>query len=900
MNFRIAIIPLCVCFFCAHISAADKDSGGKDVDRLIALLANENFKVREDAARDLWKLGNSALPSLMSAANDVDPEKSVRARDIARRIELGITPETDPAVIELTDRYASAPPEEKSSILGKLKNLRAWRQVLKLFAMNTSAALRAELEEAVEGVALMAAREAIVAGDISSAREYLELGATDDAGRLAHADFLRSQGLLDEELKKFAALRVKSEATKSSGEEMKKTEGGSSRPWEFALNRAAGNTRAAADIANGSGHLNSAALMSALEGDPLPWLEQMKKSSDKNRFTASYADAAAHAWKGEVLDDAKLEVFTKALNSNSAVDRDNALYALQALGRFDLAEAAMIKAHPLIAFQHFDTIERSADAMRALGLKEDASDANAWVAGLLTELESENLEDQREPSTAMERLAALAYFNERRGLDDRNDSIFMEALSLISEKNPKLFIRIVSNFFGRGEVPYQAPDLAWRMASKWAWQLPQRSEALVTAVLGDEDVVSEWWEWLGELDPESGPAARCEAMLVIFKVRNDTDRTREKTIERVWQSIFAAPENGRTRLLARMLTMAIASNDLGNILKAVEHLPEKTRDAIPWESRMIWLSAAMRWDQAATLILSQINDASDSTQEPSAEIHAYAAACLHRAGRSKEAEKHDSLANQLALGDASACSNIANAYAFGDDFQRAGEWWQRALIYADPESDQTDMAMFVKSWADDLLERSDWAKAAAAFEVLGSLVVASEQRWQPTTQFSRTRLHADMSRALAKLKTDRKVAIELLGRCQRNAISDGSLADYFLPAVRKAGLQSEHDHWFRASWDYLRGEIEKFPNDDQLRNTAAWFASRSMRELDAAEKDITSALSHNSDQAAYLDTMAEIQFAKGNRAKAIEWSDRAMQLAPADDQIRRQSARFRSGTFPTK
>mgnify|MGYP001128781924 FL=1 len=110
MNSRIALIPLCACFFCAHATAADKDSGGKDVDRLIALLANENFKVREDAARDLWKLGNSALPSLMSAANDVDPEKSVRARDIARRIELGITPETDPVVIELTDRYASAPP----------------------------------------------------------------------------------------------------------------------------------------------------------------------------------------------------------------------------------------------------------------------------------------------------------------------------------------------------------------------------------------------------------------------------------------------------------------------------------------------------------------------------------------------------------------------------------------------------------------------------------------------------------------------------------------------------------------------------------------------------------------------------------------------------------------------
>ena len=882
MNIIIAIISLCACFFCGHVSAADKELGGKDVDRLTALLADENFKVREDAALDLWKLGDKALPALMSAASDADPEKSMRARDIARRIDLGITPDTDPIVIELTDRYASAPPEEKSLIFEKLKGQRAWRQMLKLFAKESSADARAELEDEIDGVALLAAREAIIADDISSARDYLQLGATNDAGRLAHADFLRSQGLLDEEIKKLPASDASLDA------------------WKLALQRASGNARESENLARKSGLFKTAAVMATLEGDPMPWLELAQKFSDKNPLASAYAKAAAGAWNGAARSDADLLFATDALNSRSDTDRDNAFNALYALGRMDLAEAALIKAHPLIAFQHFDIVERSTDAMRALGLKDDASDAGEWVAGLLSELQSKDIEDQRAPSIAMERLAALAYFNERRGLNERNDAIFMEKVSLISETNPELFIRIVSNFFGRGEVPYQAPDLAWRLASKWAWQAPQRWEALVVAVLGDEDVVNEWWDWLGELDPESGPAARCDAMLVIFKARNDTDHAREKTIERVWQSIFATPENGRTRLLARMLTMAIATNDLNNILKAVDHLPENTRDAISWESRMIWLSAVRRWDQAAALTASQINVAADSVREPNAEIHAYAAACLRMAGQSKEAAKHDRLADQLALGEATTCLNIGNAYAFGDDFQRAAEWWRRALMYADPEEDQDDMAMYVKSWADDLLERSDWSKAAAAFEVLNSIVVASEPRWQPPSQLLRMRLHADMSRALAMLKSDRKGAIEMLQRCHQKEISDGSLADYFLPAVRKAGLQSEHDQWFRTSWDYLRREIEKFPNDDQLRNTAAWFASRSMRELDAAEKDITSALSHKPDQPAYLDTMAEVQFAKGNRAKAIEWSDRAIQLAPADDQIRRQSARFRSAAFPTK
>ena len=882
MKLLIFITLLGACLLGSHADAAEKPAGEKGADRLIALLADENFKVREEAALDLWKLGAEALPALKSAANDADPEKSTRARDIVRRIELGITPETEAAVIELTDRFVTATLEEKAVILSQLKKRRAWRQMLKLYAMESSDDVRAELEASMDDVALTAAREAIVAGDAKSAREYLELSAVDEAGLLGHADFLRSQGLLDQELKKVAAGEAKSDA------------------WRFALMRAAGNTQAAADIARKLGNLKSAALMSGIEGDPLPWLEQMQKSSDENRLTAAYAEAASRAWKGEISGDAGLEVFTKALDSKSGSERDNALNALHALGRLKLAEPTMVKAQPLISFQYFDAIEKSGDAMRAIGLKEDASDAGPWIDTLLTELEGGDVEDQRAPSTAMERLAALAYFNERRGLHARNDALFLEPIALLAEKNPELFIRLVGNFFGRGEVPYQAPKLAWRMALKWAGQDQQRWQALVSPVLGEDDVITDWWEWLGELDPESDISARFDAMLVIFKIRNDPENIRSKFLERVWKSIDEAPEGVRPRLLARMLTMGITAYDLANSLKAMDRMPEKTRDAIPWESRMVWLSAANRWDEAASLILAQINDASNPDREPSPEIHAYAASSLRRAGRAKEAEKHDRLADQLALGQPSECLRVANGYAFGGEYLTAGAWWKRALTYADPNDDQDDFAMFVRSYADDALERSDWSKAAAAFEMINSIVIAAEPRWQSPTQFSRMRLHADMSRALGKLKADRKGAIELLERCHRNAISDGSLADYFLPALRKAGLKTEHDQWFRASWDYLRGEIAKFPDDDHLRNTAAWFASRSMRELEAAEKDITLALSHHPDEAAYLDTMAEIQFAKGNRAKAVEWSNRAMKLAPADDQIRRQSARFRSEPFPVK
>jgi hypothetical protein len=44
--------------------------------------------------------------------------------------------------------------------------------------------------------------------------------------------------------------------------------------------------------------------------------------------------------------------------------------------------------------------------------------------------------------------------------------------------------------------------------------------------------------------------------------------------------------------------------------------------------------------------------------------------------------------------------------------------------------------------------------------------------------------------------------------------------------------------------------------------------------------------------------MAEIQFAKGNREKALEWSRLAINFAPGDDQLRRQHERFRADPLP--
>ncbi len=89
----------------------------------------------------------------------------------------------------------------------------------------------------------------------------------------------------------------------------------------------------------------------------------------------------------------------------------------------------------------------------------------------------------------------------------------------------------------------------------------------------------------------------------------------------------------------------------------------------------------------------------------------------------------------------------------------------------------------------------------------------------------------------------------------------------------------------------VRGELQHilaacklYPKSHNSRNTAAWLASRSIRRLDEALKHSEAALTQRPTQGAYLDTMAEVWFAKGNRDKAIEWSQKAVDGSIANAQ----------------
>ncbi|MES2921930.1 MAG: hypothetical protein V4819_10295 [Verrucomicrobiota bacterium] len=861
----------------------------KSLAVLIQDLSDEKYRIREEATRKIWMIGEPALGALQETAVGNDPEQAYRARELIRKIQLHVTPDTDPAVMALVERYAKATPNEKLGLFAQMHKRRAWRQILKLYATETNPEIQARLQRAIDGVAVVAARECLEDGDAAAAREFLELAPADAPGLLALADFHRSQGTLEAELKRAKTIKgVQGDA------------------WQLALHRASGNLEAARDSATAAGEVKISAAMSALLGDPLPWLRKNQMTGDGGAIHKPYTELAIKRWQGNTLRASDLEPLVQSAKSRNRGERPNGINSLFLLGETDLAEDAYWKSSPLEAFTFFESLERIPMALKALGLDPDKPDYAGWVEKRVEQLSKEDAGEEHEASLDIDELILLANFLERRGLNEENADAFMKPLAALADKDVKVFLDFLATLFGgspseRGATE-AAPQLARLAAITWAGDNATRWDEVIVAAVGGEEETMALWDWLLVLDPKVSRVERLDGMLALCGIGRDPHKLREKWLALAWEAIRNTPEGERTKSLLTMSYLSRQCPDVATSLKVWDMLPEDERNEVPWRLHVLDLTAAGRWDEAAEFYLTLIDRLAKARQDSQPWLRANAAACLRKAGRAEEAAAQDALVEKLALGNNAL--EIANGYAEGCDYERAADWWARSARQSDPTTEYFEYAL--RYHVQTLLDQGDWKAVAAVSEVRAQMSASVDPSGGGALARLRVRLHADLGRAFANLKSDRAGALALLGNCHRLFPSDGSLADDFFPALRRMGLVKEHDEWFKISWDRMVAVLAQFPDSDNTRNTAAWLASRARRNLDQAEEFENMALAMNPDQSAYLDTMAEIQFAKGKREKALEWSSRAVNFSDPDqrfipnerDQIRRQQERFHSAPLP--
>ncbi len=875
-----------------HAAPVDSapDPAVKVPDRLAARLSDESYAVREAATRELWAMGEAILPELQKLAEGREPEAAIRARDLIRKIELGILPDSSPKIVDLVMRYDRGSLDERQRVIFALRGERAFRQILKLYALEKNEDALVMLENTVRGVAIEAARECAAAEppDIRGAFTYLKMARPEAAEYMAMASMHRVLGSLDEELEKAADLR-----------------GHEGHLWRYSLLAAAGRLSEAAPEAEQAGLAVTSARLQLLAGNPVPWLRTAPTPPQAavSPGLPDFREYAIAAWEGKKPDVGMLRRFRDLARAGDDEDQAKGLMMLFLTGNREEAEKILIRRDPLAAFYYLDSAERVDEALALLEIDPAKPDFKSWAAERFEVL----IHDPDAEEQEFQELALLGYFMERRGLHRELEDAYLPPLMELAETGAENFLAGLSRFFTpepQDELPLPVVGPVLKAGAAYAGEDEIRWSQLIGNLFGSSEASGSIWRWIAEVEPDLDPPGRLHLMARIFGRLPDDGEQLERFREKAWTAAAAAEGNERRRLLELLMQITEPEKrgdsipgDAETYLRCLAELEKLNGGGGGAEQAMQkahYLALLGRWEESAAAWL-EIGSAT-----PGEPIYwGYAAACMHRAGKTQEAAGLEKKAALLAMGETQALARVGFYFALAGDFDRAGEWWNRAA--AEFTTDQRSFSDVLTYLAMEAGAREDW-QTAASLAAARSLEEAMAGRASNvlSSAYFRQRLETDMMRGFSRLATDREAALPLIRQCIGEPFADILLADYFFPAMRSAGLVEMHDAAFGKCWDRLSAVIARYPDGENARNSAAWLASRANRRLKEAEEHAAHALEISPRQAAYLDTMAEVHFVRGDREKALEYSARGLREEPGDIQLIRQYRRFRSGEFPPK
>lgn len=847
------------------------------MEELVENLSSDSFRTREKATAELWEMGEKAIEALRIASESGDPERSLRAELILEKVELRITPETPEIILKLIRQYGESNVNEKSDVLNELKKQKAYFQILKLCAMEPPK-IREAIEPGIRGVAIRGAREAIIDGDEEAAIGLLELAATTNTDQMALACLYRNIGQLDAQLKNLNPPQGVSEAE-----------------WKVTLLRAKGDLAAASAVASESGQERLHAALEALRGDPTVWMSLNGISKQPNPANEIYVDAALERWKVGRLQKADFKVLLESADSRKRDEQYGAMAGLSSLGRLEEVERIQAKDDEEIGFEYYLLKEDVPAALELFGLDPGKPNYAEWAKkkfGALLAAKEDPENDRLNESPTLQ-LIQVASFMESRGLGEQLSGAYSEPLAELSAKSEKKYSEFFKGLFSIGGG---APEFGSRLAEKWAGEDEERWSEVYSQAFGREELVVEWLDWIDEVEPDISPSEKFKVALAIFRIGADPLKLRQDFLGKAWKLADESEERLAQVYVQRIKTLAVVQNDVATALRAYDFYGDPSEG---WGSIDKFFSAAGRWKDAAELLQRRLGE----RPSVSPVFHAYVAATFRKAGMEEEAREHDMWAEKLALGFAPSCQLIGSYCLYAGDTGRAFSWFRRAAFQADVAvGGFTDV---LEKYANACLQADDFATAASCYEVLIQTNVAEVSNRANWGRMAEMRLKADLARALAVLSTDRSKAMGLLELCHENFAMSGLLADDFFPKLREAGLIAELEKWFYASWGELTALLEKYPEYDNLLNKAGWFASRAQLELDTAQGFMESALGRYPDQPAFLDTFAEIHFAKGERQEAVKWSEHGLLFYPLtsggyDEMIRLQHERFLNAPLPVR
>jgi tetratricopeptide (TPR) repeat protein len=831
----------------------------KQIKEAIAQLSDEDWEVREKATQTLWAIGKPAEGALKEALKSVDPEDRMRANYLLENFKYGITLDTPEDIVKLIQTYRSGNEQAKMEVVGQLLGRHINSVLYNLINAEENPPIRQMILERFSTQIADFVPLFLSMGDTAAAEDALEKGLERDSDENIkyYCAYYLSRGKIEEKIN------------------FLKTKFDSSRNIKIAkaiayLYRAKGDWEKADAFALESGDENLR-LTILREGGNWKKLAELQSAQpfDENNIGQLGYRAALHRLAGNTEEFKKIIDRIVKLAPPMEEDDTSIHYRAEALilnGCF--AEAMKLyqdnKAYEAL-FDFYISQLRFKEAFELVkkAVEDKLPDSYKLESNMIITIYS--LGDQKR---ALELMAGLRD-KYKNATDIKVIDALIESELSLGRKDEALQL-CMDNIGYYGENPYPVFRVfpGWKLGNVRAWYAFLRQKF-------PDEAVKKTIERLNEIDGQKankedlrGLCGQMEQMS-----SNCESSTRLEWLQSAGQSYFKLGATDSALACFEEVYHESGSNYYTTAFIADLLAREK-----------LWKQAARYYHRAWDLNQSNYQYL---WQEGYALV------------QSGEKEKGEKLMKDVC--SSPVLSNEAryilvfslNEHGLEDEAER-----QQQFILQTGGQGFWGFNYAFAVLAEKAAARKDFGRAVLLCEQYLLNELSDSGTVLSPKYFIFQRFFHTKNQILKSLLLDKKREIKDVMKEVEVCISimpgnlDLPLA--VVPELEKLGYKKEADEVFYSVFNHIENVLKDYPGSTEYLNQLAWLCARTHRELDKALAYALKAAELKPDNVAYLDTLAEVYFRKGDKDKAIELEKKCIGLAPEMSFFKEQLERFQS------